>query len=85
MHDDHLTPSRSLPGAQNLRGANPADGAGDADSDDGRDDHDDDAVMAADDTGMLAGERLITQAELVEGNSGAADDVPRHAPAAGDV
>ena len=30
----------------------------------------DDAVIAADDTGMLAGERLITEAELIEGESG---------------
>ncbi|MBV9440019.1 MAG: hypothetical protein JOZ24_08530 [Candidatus Eremiobacteraeota bacterium] len=28
----------------------------------------DDAVVAADDTGLLAGERLITNAELLEGN-----------------
>ena len=30
----------------------------------------DEAVIAADDTGMLSGERLITQAELTEGESG---------------
>jgi hypothetical protein len=30
----------------------------------------DDAVIAADDTGMLAGERLITVAEIEEGTSG---------------
>ena len=30
----------------------------------------DDAVIAADDTGMLAGERLIVQAELEEGLEG---------------
>ena len=35
----------------------------------------DDAVMAADDTGMLAGERFITVVELAEGESGAEGDL----------
>ncbi|HYW53565.1 MAG TPA: hypothetical protein VE826_06325 [Dongiaceae bacterium] len=34
----------------------------------------DDAVIAADDTGMLAGERMITIAEMEEGEAGAARD-----------
>lgn len=38
------------------------------------DDHDD-AVIAADDTGMLSGERLITNAELLEGDPDLAGDV----------
>jgi hypothetical protein len=33
----------------------------------------DDPVLAADDTGMLAGERYITNAEIEEGTSGAGD------------
>lgn len=33
----------------------------------------DDAVIAADDTGMLSGERLITLAELQEGGSSAGE------------
>lgn len=37
-------------------------------SDAGESDELDDAVVAADDTGMLAGERLITNAELLEGD-----------------
>jgi hypothetical protein len=43
--------------------------ADDAPIDRSSDSHDD-AVIAADDTGMLAGERLITEAELIEGESG---------------
>ena len=35
----------------------------------------DDAVIAADDTGMLAGERFITTVELAEGGSGAEGDL----------
>ncbi len=37
------------------------------------DDSLDDAILAADDTGMLAGERMITLVELEEGDSGAGD------------
>ncbi len=37
------------------------------------DDRLDDAILAADDTGMLAGERMITLVELEEGDSGAGD------------
>lgn len=37
------------------------------------DDRLDDAIFAADDTGMLAGERMITLVELEEGDSGAGD------------
>jgi len=43
--------------------------ADDAPIDRSSDSHDD-ALIAADDTGMLAGERLITEAELIEGESG---------------
>jgi hypothetical protein len=39
-------------------------------TDGGKLDEYDDAVMAADDTGMLAGERLITLAEIEDGASG---------------
>ena len=35
----------------------------------------DDAVIAADDTGMLAGEKLITMAEIAEAESN--DDAPK--------
>lgn len=35
----------------------------------------DDAVLAADDTGMLAGEKLITMAEIAEAESN--DDAPK--------
>jgi hypothetical protein len=38
---------------------------------DPHEDENDDAVVAADDTGMLSGERLITIAELQQGDSGA--------------
>lgn len=37
------------------------------------DDRLDDGILAADDTGMLAGERMITLVELEEGDSGAGD------------
>ena len=37
------------------------------------DDRLDDGILAADDTGMLAGERMITLVELNEGDSGAGD------------
>jgi len=37
------------------------------------DDRLDQGVLAADDTGMLAGERMITLVELNEGDSGAGD------------
>ncbi|MEA2663754.1 MAG: hypothetical protein QOI11_698 [Candidatus Eremiobacteraeota bacterium] len=37
------------------------------------DDRLDEAILAADDTGMLAGERMITLVELEEGDSGAGD------------
>jgi hypothetical protein len=40
----------------------------DAPTDGGKMDEYDDAVMAADDTGMLAGQRLITTAELDQGS-----------------
>jgi len=45
----------------------------DADSptDGGKLDEYDDAVIAADDTGMLAGERMITRVEIEEGLGGA--------------
>jgi hypothetical protein len=39
-------------------------------TDGGKLDEYDDAVLAADDTGMLAGERQITLAEIAEGGSG---------------
>jgi hypothetical protein len=38
-----------------------------------QDDRLDDAILAADDTGMIAGERMITLVELEEGDSGAGD------------
>ncbi len=41
-----------------------------ADSDD---EHLDDAIIAADDTGMLAGERMITVAEIEEAEEKSAD------------
>ncbi len=37
------------------------------------DDRLDDGILAADDTGMLAGERMITLVELNEGDTGAGD------------
>lgn len=37
------------------------------------DDRLDAGILAADDTGMLAGERMITLVELEEGDSGAGD------------
>ena len=43
------------------------------DDDDILDTHDD-AVLAADDTGMLAGEKLITMAEIAEAES---NDTPK--------
>ncbi len=46
--------------------------ADDAAIDPHEDEHDD-AVIAADDTGMLSGERLITIAELQHGGSSAGD------------
>ncbi len=51
--------------------------SGPADEIDEKDDDLDDAVIAADDTGMLAGERLITVAEIeeAEGNTKSAGDV----------
>jgi hypothetical protein len=42
----------------------------DAPTDGGPMDEYDDAVLAADDTGMLAGERMITIAEIEEGEAG---------------
>lgn len=41
-----------------------------APTDGGKLDEYDDAVLAADDTGMLAGQRQITLAEIEEGTSG---------------
>ncbi len=38
-----------------------------------QDDRIDDGILAADDTGMIAGERMITLVELEEGDSGAGD------------
>lgn len=48
------------------------DGTSESDPDQS-DDRLDDAIFAADDTGMLAGERMITLVELEEGDSGAGD------------
>jgi hypothetical protein len=44
--------------------------ATDEPTDGGKMDEYDDAVLAADDTGMLAGERMITIAEIEEGEKG---------------
>jgi hypothetical protein len=44
-----------------------------ADDDSAQDDRLDEGILAADDTGMLAGERMITLVELEEGDSGAGD------------
>lgn len=38
-----------------------------------QDDRLDEGILAADDTGMLAGERMITLVELEEGEAGAGD------------
>ena len=60
MDDDRATGELDEPGDQTTN--EPTDG--------GVLDKYDDAVMAADDTGMLAGERLITLAEIEDGTSG---------------
>lgn len=72
IRDDQAAPDDALGSA--YTGAAPGDGAaeelaGDAIED--REDDIDDGVIAADDTGMLAGERMITVVELAEGDAGA--------------
>ncbi len=57
MNDD-----RTAPDADDSLADEPVDG--------GKPDEYDDAVLAADDTGMLSGERLITVAEIAEGLQG---------------
>jgi hypothetical protein len=55
----------------------------DAPTDGGKLDEYDDAVIAADDTGMLAGERMITLVTLDEGDAGSA--APEISSGEGDV
>lgn len=49
------------------------DGTSEEDPAEADDDRLDQGILAADDTGMLAGERMITLVELEEGDSGAGD------------
>ncbi|GAC1585587.1 MAG: hypothetical protein NVS3B7_20570 [Candidatus Elarobacter sp.] len=72
QNDPALTHPRLLP-----EGDIPldADAIEQASDEDGQGDAHDDAVLAADDTGMLAGERFITVVELAEGGSGAEGDL----------